>query len=1071
MQYRNQKTNKRRKRVEDSLDSNESYDNDGYMSSNVNDDESYQNSNESYQSSSESYQSSNDESYQSSNESSENIIIQRKKRRRRDSTSVSETEEETKVADDTFYLFLPVKEKIIDFVVDMEGSELTQARFLVKWVGQSHWHNEWIDYSENISGFKKMQNYYLKKMNGCLDTSSIIKASKEACTIDRIIHIRNAEHLIKWNGLPYSECTYETLNGNFIELINEYKSREAGLFIPHKGRARLVSYKKITSQPSFIKHPLRDYQIEGLAFMAYSFYKNNNVILADEMGLGKTIQAISLLNYLFNAGGVYGPFLVIIPLSTLPSWLHEFKKWAPKLNTIQYYGNAQARRIIREYEFYIGNKLKFNCLVTTYEIAVKDASILENINWATMIIDEAHRLKNDSALIYRTLQSFRSRHILLITGTPLQNSLKELWCILSFLKAGFGSLENFEAEFGELKEETQLQRLHEKLKPYIIRRLKKDVETLPAKCERILRIDLTPRQKSVYKAILTRNYAELTRNSGSNTKPLINLVSELKKCSSHSLLISDKNYQELLINGSGKMLLLDKLLERLKSENRKILIFSQMVMMLNILEDFLNEKGYSYERLDGNVPNEERKRSIERFNMGETFVFLLSTKAGGLGINLTTADTVIIYDSDWNPQNDLQAIGRAHRIGQKNLVNIYRLVSRDTVEEEILERAKKKMVLEHLVIQKMDETKDLKKEELDSIIKFGAARLFMEDNKEKDDKINLDEINLDEILKRSEIDGSGVEDMYKVTNFSSLSWKDIIPEEEVMAEEGVIVEDDFIDRVEKHETNERLKKERSIIRLLSKYGNNPDVFIKEDIKQEDANVIVDQLRQCEGIAVGGRYVESKGILRVVDIMDTLIGYLKGGDNIPFKETKWNNWGVDKDIKLMEGVIKYGVGAWSDIKGDAELGLGFICGDTIPQGPHLKRRLEYLVKSIREYNTKKTHENEKKDEEKKKISIDPPIFKKIPISKGKQGTLIGFKPLKKIFAPVRNCFSDLEKCMLKDPNVIKKSLIQIGDHLNEIEGYEKDQLWKFVAEAWPTKAEFGDIRTLYNKLKGISNKEG
>lgn len=218
---------------------------------------------------------------------------------------------------------------------------------------------------------------------------------------------------------------------------------------------------------------------------------------------------------------------------------------------------------------------------------------------------------------------------------------------------------------------------------------------------------------------------------------------ELKKASNHPYLFQNvEEYDEDvrvqldgLVRNSGKMYLLDKLLEHLKNTGHRVLIFSQMVRMLDILADYLKYRGFQFQRLDGSTGNEQRKRAIEQFNApgSKDFVFLLSTRAGGLGINLDTADTVVIYDSDWNPQNDLQAMARAHRIGQKNTVNIYRLIAKDTIEEQIFERAKAKMVLEHAIIGNMDATGIQQKgkkstvgklgvdrEELDNLLKFGA---------------------------------------------------------------------------------------------------------------------------------------------------------------------------------------------------------------------------------------------------------------------------------------------------------------------------------------------------------------
>ncbi|VDK67509.1 unnamed protein product [Anisakis simplex] len=257
-------------------------------------------------------------------------------------------------------------------------------------------------------------------------------------------------------------------------------------------------------------------------------------------------------------------------------------------------------------------------------------------------------------------------------------------------RSGFESWEDFERDHHN-PDHRAIASLHRKLEPFLLRRVKKDVEkSLPAKVEQILRVDMTIQQKQFYKWILTKNYKELSKGVKGSINGFVNLIMELKKCCNHASLVRAYDYYEdnaqarlqQLLKSSGKLILLDKLLCRLHETGHRVLIFSQM-------------------RLDGSMRADLRKAALDHFNApgSSDFCFLLSTRAGGLGINLATADTVIIFDSDWNPQNDLQAMSRAHRIGQKKQVNIYRLVTKASVEEEIVERAKRKLVLDHLVIQ------------------------------------------------------------------------------------------------------------------------------------------------------------------------------------------------------------------------------------------------------------------------------------------------------------------------------------------------------------------------------------
>lgn len=644
------------------------------------------------------------------------------------------------------------------------------------------------------------------------------------------------DYYCKWQGLPYSECSWEDgalISKKFQACIDEYFSRNQSKTTPFKDckvlkqRPRFVALKK---QPSYIGGheglELRDYQLNGLNWLAHSWCKGNSCILADEMGLGKTIQTISFLNYLFHEHQLYGPFLLVVPLSTLTSWQREIQTWASQMNAVVYLGDINSRNMIRTHEWMHPQtkRLKFNILLTTYEILLKDKAFLGGLNWAFIGVDEAHRLKNDDSLLYKTLIDFKSNHRLLITGTPLQNSLKELWSLLHFIMPEkFSSWEDFEEEHGKGREYGYAS-LHKELEPFLLRRVKKDVEkSLPAKVEQILRMEMSALQKQYYKWILTRNYKALSKGSKGSTSGFLNIMMELKKCCNHCYLIKPPDNNEFynkqealqhLIRSSGKLILLDKLLIRLRERGNRVLIFSQMVRMLDILAEYLKYRQFPFQRLDGSIKGELRKQALDHFNAegSEDFCFLLSTRAGGLGINLASADTVVIFDSDWNPQNDLQAQARAHRIGQKKQVNIYRLVTKGSVEEDILERAKKKMVLDHLVIQRMDTTgktvlhtgsapsssTPFNKEELSAILKFGAEELFKEPEGEEQEPQEMD---IDEILKRAETHeneagpltvGDELLSQFKVANFSNMdeddielepernskNWEEIIPEDQ-----------------------------------------------------------------------------------------------------------------------------------------------------------------------------------------------------------------------------------------------------------------------------------------------------
>uniref|UniRef100_A0A8C3I5M4 Chromodomain helicase DNA binding protein 2 n=1 Tax=Chrysemys picta bellii TaxID=8478 RepID=A0A8C3I5M4_CHRPI len=733
-----------------------------------------------------------------------------------------------------------------------------EVQYLIKWKSWSYIHSTWESeeslQQQKVKGLKKLENFKKKEDEikqwyvfvtpedveyfSCQQELAA-ELNKQYQIVERVIaHSRKLssnepEYLCKWMGLPYAECSWEDealISKKFQHCIDSFSHRNNSKTIPTrdckvlKQRPRFVALKK---QPSYIggeNLELRDYQLEGLNWLAHSWCKNNSVILADEMGLGKTIQTISFLSYLFYQHQLYGPFLIVVPLSTLTSWQREFEIWAPEINVVVYIGDMMSRNTIREYEWIHSQtkRLKFNALITTYEILLKDKTVLGSINWAFLGVDEAHRLKNDDSLLYKTLIDFKSNHRLLITGTPLQNSLKELWSLLHFIMPEkFEFWEDFEDDHGKGRE-NGYQSLHKVLEPFLLRRVKKDVEkSLPAKVEQILRVEMSALQKQYYKWILTRNYKALSKGTRGSTSGFLNIVMELKKCCNHCYLIKppEENERETgmemlmsLIRSSGKLILLDKLLTRLRERGNRVLIFSQMVRMLDILAEYLAIKHYPFQRLDGSIKGEIRKQALDHFNAegSEDFCFLLSTRAGGLGINLASADTVVIFDSDWNPQNDLQAQARAHRIGQKKQVNIYRLVTKGTVEEEIIERAKKKMVLDHLVIQRMDTTgrtvldnnsgrsnsNPFNKEELTAILKFGAEDLFKEIEGEESEPQEMD---IDEILRlaetrENEVSSSATDELlsqFKVANFATMEeeeteldersqrdWDDIIPEEQ-----------------------------------------------------------------------------------------------------------------------------------------------------------------------------------------------------------------------------------------------------------------------------------------------------
>ncbi|XP_078123312.1 chromodomain-helicase-DNA-binding protein 4a isoform X3 [Sander vitreus] len=627
----------------------------------------------------------------------------------------------------------------------------------------------------------------------------------------------NVHYLIKWRELAYDQATWEADDMDVPEFdtykVQYWNHRELmmgdegkpGKKIKVKGRVKRPDRPpenpvvdptiKFDRQPEYLDSTggtLHPYQLEGLNWLRFSWAQGTDTILADEMGLGKTVQTAVFLYSLYKEGHSKGPFLVSAPLSTIINWEREFEMWAPDMYVVTYVGDKDSRAVIRENEFSFednairgGKKasrmkkdssVKFHVLLTSYELITIDMAILGSIDWACLVVDEAHRLKNNQSKFFRVLNNYPLQHKLLLTGTPLQNNLEELFHLLNFLTPErFSKLEVFLEEFADIAKEDQIKKLHDMLGPHMLRRLKADVfKHMPSKTELIVRVELSPMQKKYYKFILTKNFEALNTKGGGNQVSLLNVVMDLKKCCNHPYLFPAAAIEapkmpngmydgNALTKAAGKLLLLQKMMRKLKDGGHRVLIFSQMTKMLDLLEDFLENEGYKYERIDGGITGGMRQEAIDRFNApgAPQFAFLLSTRAGGLGINLATADTVVIYDSDWNPHNDIQAFSRAHRIGQNKKVMIYRFVTKASVEERITQVAKKKMMLTHLVVRPGlgSKTGSMSKQELDDILKFGTEQLFKDEfereNKSKEEDssvIHYDDKAIDVLLDRNQRD-------------------------------------------------------------------------------------------------------------------------------------------------------------------------------------------------------------------------------------------------------------------------------------------------------------------------------
>uniref|UniRef100_A0A0N5ALU6 SNF2-family ATP dependent chromatin remodeling factor snf21 n=1 Tax=Syphacia muris TaxID=451379 RepID=A0A0N5ALU6_9BILA len=511
---------------------------------------------------------------------------------------------------------------------------------------------------------------------------------------------------------------------------DEYEQKNRRQIESYYATAHKIKEKVVTQHssmggdnPSLQLKPYQACILKGLEWMVSLYNNNLNGILADEMGLGKTIQTLALITYLMEVKKINGPYLVIVPLSTISNWALELDKWAPHVVKIVYKGTKDARR---KMDVQI-RKNAFNVLLTTYDYVLKEKAVLGKIRWKYMIIDEGHRMKNHNCKLTLVLNGyFTAQHRLLLTGTPLQNKLPELWALLNFLLPSiFSSCGTFEQWFNapfattgekvELsQEETMLiiRRLHKVLRPFLLRRLKKEVESqLPEKTEYVLKCDMSALQRILYQHM--QKGLLIDSKSTGGTKALMNTVVHLRKLCNHPFLFENieedcrKFWDVPEITGkdlyrvSGKFELLDRVLPKLKESGHRVLMFCQMTTLMNIMEDYLHYREYKYLRLDGNTKPDERGHLLSLFNApnSEYFIFILSTRAGGLGLNLQTADTVIIFDSDWNPHQDMQAQDRAHRIGQSREVRVLRLITVNSIEEKILAAARFKLNVDEKVIQ------------------------------------------------------------------------------------------------------------------------------------------------------------------------------------------------------------------------------------------------------------------------------------------------------------------------------------------------------------------------------------
>eukprot|EP01063_Lacrimia_lanifica_P040330 TRINITY_DN9102_c0_g1_i3.p1 TRINITY_DN9102_c0_g1~~TRINITY_DN9102_c0_g1_i3.p1 ORF type:complete len:2162 (+),score=837.19 TRINITY_DN9102_c0_g1_i3:126-6488(+) len=624
---------------------------------------------------------------------------------------------------------------------------------------------------------------------------------------------RQLHYLVKWEGLGYDLCTWEpaatfTADAD-LECIKRYNkfslapankvNFERPSMVPTLG----VLHKAVCHRSQVLGvygngNRLRDYQEEGVAWLLRNWFGKTNCILGDEMGLGKTVQVLSFCDAMRDLRSIPGPFLIIAPLATIGHWTREASQWMPNMNAVCYLGNERARDRAYMHEFYYkspasplsrgSGPVKFHVLVTTYEWVVRDIHRLNPIHWAGIIIDEGHRMKNEEAALFKALVPVKTEFRCVLTGTPVQNHIGELYAILKYLdkKTVDRTQEKFLERMSPMTQET-MDELFEVLGPRLLRREKGTVEkSIPPKIEILVKVALTKHQREVYKEMIESHGKflkgdEIEKGKKGTKKQRAtrsqNLCMELRKICNHPWLIEggeartleglgygegrkapDSVVFEAMVRSSAKMMFLEKLLAKFRAEGEKVLIFSQFVTVLHVIHDFLTWKGYPFETISGETAGHLRQRAVDRFMSKDydSFVFMISTKAGGCGINLTAASKVVIFDSDWNPQNDLQAQARCHRIGQKREVEVYRVLTENTYEERMFEVASQKLGLDHVILHSAAQTKGqspantamgLSSEEIERVLKHGAYDLYKDKGADVDAQREAE--GIDAILERS----------------------------------------------------------------------------------------------------------------------------------------------------------------------------------------------------------------------------------------------------------------------------------------------------------------------------------
>ncbi|XP_059662554.1 protein PHOTOPERIOD-INDEPENDENT EARLY FLOWERING 1 isoform X2 [Cornus florida] len=918
-----------------------------------------------------------------------------------------------------------------------------------------------------------------------------------------------------------------------------------------------------TKFPFLLKYPLREYQHIGLDWLVTMYEKRLNGILADEMGLGKTIMTIALLAHLACEKGIWGPHLIVVPTSVMLNWETEFLKWCPAFKILTYFGSAKERKIKRQ------GWLKpnsFHVCITTYRLVIQDSKVFKRKKWKYLILDEAHLIKNWKSQRWQTLLNFNSKRRILLTGTPLQNDLMELWSLMHFLMPHiFQSHQEFKDWFSnpisgmvegqEKVNKEVIDRLHNVLRPFILRRLKRDVEKqLPMKVEHVIYCRLSRRQRNLYEEFIASSETQATLASA-NFFGMISVIMQLRKVCNHPDLFEGRpivssfdmngidiqlsstlcsvlepdpfsavdlngfgflfthldfcmtswesdevqaiatpssliergadlvnleevgpgfKYQKRLhgtsifkeiqkeileerlrevkeraaslawwnslrcrkrpiystslqnlvtvehpvydihcpkgnplscLNSSklanivlspverfrkmidqvesfmfaipaarapppvcwcskirtsvfihptykercsetlsplltpfrpaivrrqvyfpdrrliqfdcGKLQELAVLLRRLKSEGHRALIFTQMTKMLDILEAFINLYGYTYMRLDGSTQPEERQTLMQRFNTNpKYFLFILSTRSGGVGINLVGADTVIFYDSDWNPAMDQQAQDRCHRIGQTREVHIYRLISDSTIEENILKKANQKRALDDLVIQSGGYNTDFFKK-LDPMELFSGHRTIPIKNVQKEKicnsgtEVSVSTADVEAALKYAE-------DEADYMALKKVELEEAVDNQEFTEEAIGRLEDDEFVNEDDMKANESADPSGFITTsntdnepILNRSDPNGERALSFAGQEDDVDMLADVKQMAAAAAAAGQAILSfenqlrpidRYAIRFMELWDPIIDKTAMASQVRFEETEWELDRMEKFKEDMEAEI-------------------------------------------------------------------------------------------------------------------------------------------------------------------------